>query len=1020
MSRFRLSPATPSALTLTRAASTVAIVLLAFSPASSTAARLGIGALLCVQFGGVAWVYLGAARRVTGTRYALFMSLGVAFAFACLGRLDWVAHELLTGRAPSPPLVAVYAGIAFQLSAMAGLAAALGRYRHRNWMRFEAMVDALLLIVAAAIVIVQLDAMPGGDAPVQPGWHAVFLIWNTLAAGNLILITLLLVWRGESLGPRLAAGLALTAMSLGPADVLYARDALLDGAPLPRLVGLLWSLAALFALYAVHQPRLQAEAVSVESPAYASNTAKVRTVSIVVAILIGTWSAASLSFRGARSTPLGVALVVFGLLLAVRAGYALWTQQRTTRALEHAAIAERAQSALLERRVAERTSELAEAHRVMQRMWALGQQIALELTPERVLQRFIEAAMDVLRVDGGAVGLATADSVQVAITAGLGAPLAGKTFPITGSAMGRVVRTAEAWWIADAAADSAEEDIPVADGVRAVVVIPLQRRGECIGAISLMASREREFSDSEVSHVEAMADLLSVALANADLLETLRKAEWRFRTLFRVAPDAVLTTFNSGRIREANDAVHEILGLHPVRVVGRTLDEFVVEEDRERLRQEMQRVLDGQPSRMELRMKHEAGVRIVSLAARRLPEAEPPMVLFLGRDMTAEREMRARLAETERLAAVGELVAGVAHEVNNPLCTISAFAQLLERDGNLTAEQRESVEVISSETIRASQVLRDLLTFARRSESESATIQLNELVERTLRLRGYELGRFGITADIQLATDLPLVSGDPRQLQQVLLNLIMNAIQAMEGMGRGTLRIATRADGDLVILDVTDTGPGIPDESRKHIFEPFFTTKHDGTGLGLSVSYGIVAAHGGMITIPQCGPEGTTFRISLPSLPELGASAEQPEERSQPTSSLAGVRMLFVDDEVALHAGIRSYARKRGFHVVAVPDGAAALAAARRERFDVVVCDLRMRGVDGPAFFEILRREHPALAVRTLFITGDLVSVASRTFLETVGQPVLAKPFDLDQLEIAVAAVLRDSEAREGATAAAS
>jgi two-component system NtrC family sensor kinase len=649
----------------------------------------------------------------------------------------------------------------------------------------------------------------------------------------------------------------------------------------------------------------------------------------------------------------------------------------------------------------------------MQRMWTLGQQIALELTPERVLQRFLEAAMDVLRADGGAVGLMAGDRIQIAMTTGVGTSLAGRSFPLTASAMGRVIRAAEAWWTTDVSRESAaEEDVAVED-VRAAVVIPLQRRGGSIGAITLMTRAARTFSDVEVSHVEAMADLLSVALANADLLETLRKAEWRFRTLFRVAPDAVLTVLESGRIREANDAVRDILGLHPLQVVGRTLDEFVVDEDRERLAQEFARVLAGSPSRMELRLRHEVGVRIVSLAARMVPEADPPMVLILGRDMTAEREMRSRLVETERLAAVGELVAGVAHEVNNPLCTISAFAQILQREHELTSEQREAVEVICSETMRASQVLRDLLTFARRSESDSATIQLNDLAERTLRLRTYEMGSLNITSECALSPDLPLVQGDPRQLQQVVLNLVMNAIQAMEGTGGGTLRVSTHAERDRVVLEVADTGPGIPAEARVHVFEPFFTTKRDGTGLGLSVSYGIVAAHGGMISIAHTGPEGTTFRVSLPARRDAELLPSEPEPKIVSTSPLAGMHMLFVDDELALHGGIRSYARTRGFEVVTVPDGASALDAARRERFDAVVCDLRMSGLDGPAFFEILRREYPRLAARTLFITGDLVSSSSRAFLEGAGQPVLAKPFELDHLEASVAALLREVRAPE-------
>jgi two-component system NtrC family sensor kinase len=411
-----------------------------------------------------------------------------------------------------------------------------------------------------------------------------------------------------------------------------------------------------------------------------------------------------------------------------------------------------------------------------------------------------------------------------------------------------------------------------------------------------------------------------------------------------------------------------------------------------------------------VRFQHEAGVRLGSLAVRRLPEAGPPRVLVVGRDMTAEREMRARLAETERLAAVGELVAGVAHEVNNPLSTISAFAQLLLRDGVLTSEQRESVEVIQSETVRASLVLRDLLTFARRSESEPRALQVNEVVERTLRLRSYEISSNGIASTTDLAPDLPSVSGDARQIQQVLLNLVTNAIQAMVPLGSGTLHIMTRAEGGRVILEVSDTGPGIPAEVRAHVFEPFFTTKRDGTGLGLSVSYGIVATHSGTITIARTSEQGTTFRVALPAytteaIPDEAALLEAPGVKE--ASALKGIRLLFVDDEPTLRSGIEAFGRLRRFAVVTAADGADALRAVQQESFDAIVCDLRMPVMDGPAFYEVLRRDHPELAARTVFITGDLVSAGSRAFLDATTQPVMSKPFEFEALEAAILALMR-------------
>jgi two-component system, NtrC family, sensor kinase len=189
------------------------------------------------------------------------------------------------------------------------------------------------------------------------------------------------------------------------------------------------------------------------------------------------------------------------------------------------------------------------------------------------------------------------------------------------------------------------------------------------------------------------------------------------------------------------------------------------------------------------------------------------------------------------------------------------------RDEDLTESQREAVEIIKSETVRASQVVKDLLAFARRREPHQELVDLNGVITGTLRLRGYQMSSNKITVETKLAPDLPNVAGDARQLQQVCLNLVVNAVQAMTGIGGGTLSISTYATDGVVVMDVRDTGPGIPDTTKARIFEPFFTTKEEGegTGLGLSVSYGIITAHGGTIEAAATSPDGTTMRVTLPS-----------------------------------------------------------------------------------------------------------------------------------------------------------
>ena len=632
-------------------------------------------------------------------------------------------------------------------------------------------------------------------------------------------------------------------------------------------------------------------------------------------------------------------------------------------------------------------------------MWALGQQIALELNPSKVLQRFIEALVDVLRADGAAIGLVTDERISITTTHGYGNELAGAAFAVQESTLGRVARSGNPWMTSDARAERAGDDVMVCTEARGLVAIPLHRRAERIGAMMLFVREARVITDRELAHVEAMADLLSVALANAELVETLRKTEWRFRTLFRAAPDAVLTVLQSGRIREANDAVQELVGLQPVQLVGRLLEELVLPEDRSHLADQVARVMEGEEARFEVRMWRGDTVRIASLAARLLPEADPPQMLVVGRDMTADREMRARLAESERLASAGELLAGVAHEVNNPLSTISAFAQILERE-ELTESQRESVEVIRSETVRASQVVRDLLTFARRSENEVGSICMNELVERTMRLRMHDLKSRGLVCESVLAADLPYVTADARQIQQVLLNLLTNASQAMAPSGGGSLRIETRQEGDRVLLEVMDSGPGIPPETRAHIFEPFFTTKAEGTGLGLSVSYGIIAAHGGTITIPKSGDDGTTFRIALPAFDPAGQGSGGVATVLATPSPLAGARMLFVTSDATMRGSVQAFARLRGFRVTSASDGAAALACLRSESFDLAVCDLDAPGLRDPTFLVSVRGQQPPLARKLLFLNASKVDEAE------IQGVTLSHPFELDRMEDAAASML--------------
>ena len=1010
----------------------VALHLIAGSTATATAGSVSLGAAtiaLLVAFTLAAW-------RATDICQPLYAGVALAALGGGLSQLYNIAAYVVPGRTPPLPNPSLWLLVIGVNPVLAGTFALVIARRRQQSLGLAELLDIVLVATAAAVVALMLDQLSpdamGGTSTAAP---TLMLLWHSGMIAAIAIAALLLATRGDTIGTRPAATLVAGTAMLEVAHAVIARQALIAGHVDPTSADIWWALSVAVlslalparvmspSLFAALFPRFtgrQRAEVAVAGPAV---IAGLRGWAVVAAIVITAGAALVLAISGERNVLLGGGVAMFGVVLAIRAAMVLDAERGARIILASSVTAERELTATLERAVETRTAELAEAQRVLQRMWTLGQQISLELNPARVLDRFIEAVVDIVSADGGALGLMTEAGplgllagdgrVRIAAAIGISAPLAGREVPAGASALGRAIRSGKPWTEVDAMAEPGLLYQPPGASlpVRGILIVPIHRRRERIGAVAVTSRSARTFTAVEIARVEALADLLTMSLSNAELVESLRQAEWRFRTLFRAAPDVVLTVLQSGRVREANDAVREVTGIDSVHLVGRMLADIVIADDQAAVTDTLARAIEGAATRCEVRIPREnAPPRVVAFAASRLPEADPPAALVIGRDVTSERDMRARLVETERLAAVGELVAGVAHEVNNPLSSISAFAQLLLRDPTLPDAHRDSIEVIKSETTRASQVVKDLLAFARRSENRREPLDLDALVERTLRLRNFQLADANVTVELALHRALPPVIGDGRQLQQVVLNLVTNALQAMAPLGGGTLRLMSRVLPGTVVLEISDTGRGIAPAARPHVFEPFFTTKREGegTGLGLSVSYGIVTAHGGSIGIAETSERGTTMVVSIPTGDD--ATMPSPARSDQPPpalrSMLAGLRILVVDDEPMLCSVLERFAALRGFTIVAAATGDAALQTLEHTSVDAIVCDLRMPVMDGAALYAILRRDRPGLAARTVFMTGDVSGGATRA--SAIGrQPVLTKPFSLDRLEEVLVALVR-------------
>jgi signal transduction histidine kinase/FixJ family two-component response regulator len=410
--------------------------------------------------------------------------------------------------------------------------------------------------------------------------------------------------------------------------------------------------------------------------------------------------------------------------------------------------------------------------------------------------------------------------------------------------------------------------------------------------------------------------------------------------------------------------------------------------------------------------------------------------LEVYRDITGQRLIQSKLLQTEKMAALGQLVSGIAHELNNPLTSIQGYAQLLVTRRS-ASDRNADAGRIALEAARAARIVKNLLLFSREAKTERRAVNLNEVIERTVALRAYELKIENIAVDLSFDSTMPQALADAAQLQQVVLNLIVNAEQAIQqgrqqGGAPGRILIRTRRlSGDRIGMEISDDGPGIPPEIVSRIFDPFFTTKPVGvgTGLGLSIVYGIVQENGGEVSVESQAGHGAKLTVELPAPPSAAPEFAEEEPSAGPYSvtvvplpnpsgtATRAEHILVVEDEPTVSQLISDVIVEMGHRVDMLLDSREVFDRLKDGTYDLIICDLRMPHLDGPGLYRELVRRRSPFQHKLLFVTGDTMGPRSLEFLNSNAVPYLAKPFLVEELKAAVRKALTVAPGAEEAVA---
>jgi two-component system NtrC family sensor kinase len=635
--------------------------------------------------------------------------------------------------------------------------------------------------------------------------------------------------------------------------------------------------------------------------------------------------------------------------------------------------------------------------------YLLSESLEVERIAEQVaryLVRFLDAQGAMVALAGQAEG-----TIQIAAAEGSLGPCAG-----------RAVSLADAGPIAQAMVHEKLELVggltpaPLLPGVEArqAAVAPLRVHGATAGAI-VAVDPSQEFGPDQIRLLSTVAAHAAVVLTNARLFDQLRAGKQQWESTFDALATGIAVVDDAGRIRRANRGLAGTLSRPVAELVGSNLA-YELLGNAAALADLYQAA--GRGERMPpLTLRSEPLQRFFRIAVAPMRgDASDGWVVALIEDVTEQKAFEAQMVQHEKMAAVGQLVSGVAHELNNPLTSVSGLAELLLSQQATMPAAQEHLRVIHEQAERAGTIVRNLLSFSRPGPAEIAPLDLGDVVRRTALLLQYEVH----LQQVDLVTEVPpepvTVLADRTQLQQVVVNLLTNALQAVASNPPGRPRhIAIRAgrSADRVRVEVEDTGPGVPEDLVRHIFTPFFTTKGPGvgTGLGLAIAYGIVERHGGALSVHRSVSGGARFEVDLPASSEPAPAKRV--SRARPRSSAKGGRhrILLVDGDPAVRRTISMLFLTDGHTVDTARDATDGLQLLEREDYDLIIADPGVQAASGTPFADELVARWPELRPHTIFATAD-VRPETEAWLRGLGCHYLHKPLSARQLRAAAAELL--------------